>query len=752
MKKTFKLLSFLLTVTLFIGLLPLGRTVNAAQTYKMTLLTDQPGCQVEYKGKKYDSGAVFEVEEGQFINLYAKAADNYTFVKADSPDVYVNKNGSIGYTLTAPSKDFTVTFHFKKQDPYAMELNSLDLGKVEFGYDPSDCTKTLTAKKTGNGVMQADYTTVKLTSGNISAFTVSNIGGGSMTSTGGVYNQAYVSPVEGLAVGSYKAVVTLYYDADGSGSAYSPVELDTAVVTINVISSVKHQMTILADNSDSYIRYQSVNYTLGAVISVSEGEKVSLYAYAPDDYVLSGAESNDVKVQKNGSICYQFTMPEKDVTITFHFKPVNGVKVTFETDGGSQVYDQEIPSGKTAKKPSSAPVKAGYMFWDWYADADCTTRFDFSQPITSDTTVYAYWVKNINGFGLRTVGTKVDEDGNYTPRAKSVDVIFELETADIDVTFSPLYTDMYTMEPLKTNPVEGTAYYFYVDLDDVEGEEGRPTVYYSYDIPSNMTVYAEGATITYVSLSHSPGGKGLSLWFQYSRTADYSAGWKKIDGNNYYLDDLGNVVTGWQNIGNNWYLFDEEGVMKTGWYQQGSFWYYLKPGEGGEHGGEMVTGWQKINNVWYYFTDGGVMKTGWVKSGNAWYYMDSNGAMVTGWKQIDGKWYFFEESGVMKTGWVGSGSTYYYMDTTGAMVTGWKQISGKWYYFKASGLMACNEWCDGYWLNADGSWTYPYKGSWRQNSKGWWFGDTSGWYAKSETVRINDKDYNFDANGYCTNP
>ena len=66
--------------------------------------------------------------------------------------------------------------------------------------------------------------------------------------------------------------------------------------------------------------------------------------------------------------------------------------------------------------------------------------------------------------------------------------------------------------------------------------------------------------------------------------------------------------------------------------------------------------------------------------------------------------------------------------------------------------MAAGEWCEGYWLNADGSWTYPYKASWRQNSKGWWFGDDSGWYAKNEKLKINDKEYSFDVNGYCTNP
>ena len=66
--------------------------------------------------------------------------------------------------------------------------------------------------------------------------------------------------------------------------------------------------------------------------------------------------------------------------------------------------------------------------------------------------------------------------------------------------------------------------------------------------------------------------------------------------------------------------------------------------------------------------------------------------------------------------------------------------------------MAAEEYRDGYWLNSDGSWTYKYKASWRQDSKGWWYGDDSGWHAKSGSIKINGKKYNFDANGYCTNP
>jgi glucan-binding YG repeat protein len=133
------------------------------------------------------------------------------------------------------------------------------------------------------------------------------------------------------------------------------------------------------------------------------------------------------------------------------------------------------------------------------------------------------------------------------------------------------------------------------------------------------------------------------------------------------------------------------------------------------------------------------------ESGNTFYY--KNGKKQTGWQQINKKWYFFNSSGVMQTGWMKQGGKWYYLGTDGAMVTGWKQISKKWYYFKSSGEMAANEWCKGYWLNKDGTWTFKTKAAWKKDSVGWWFG-YSGWYAKSQWQKIDDKWYYFDAKGH----
>ncbi|MDO4206455.1 MAG: hypothetical protein Q4D15_02550 [Lachnospiraceae bacterium] len=100
-------------------------------------------------------------------------------------------------------------------------------------------------------------------------------------------------------------------------------------------------------------------------------------------------------------------------------------------------------------------------------------------------------------------------------------------------------------------------------------------------------------------------------------------------------------------------------------------------------------------------------------------------------------------------GWIYENDNWYYLGSEGKKLTGWQFINGNWYYMKADGSMAAEEWVEGYyWVSKSGAWKYEPKGSWKKNQRGWWFGDTSGWYAKNETIKINNVDYSFDAEGY----
>ena len=64
--------------------------------------------------------------------------------------------------------------------------------------------------------------------------------------------------------------------------------------------------------------------------------------------------------------------------------------VTFDTDGGTSISNRTIVDGCTTNKPSN-PTKTGYTFGGWYTNNTYTAEFNFSNAITSDTTIYAKW-------------------------------------------------------------------------------------------------------------------------------------------------------------------------------------------------------------------------------------------------------------------------------------------------------------------------------------------------------------------------
>lgn len=166
-----------------------------------------------------------------------------------------------------------------------------------------------------------------------------------------------------------------------------------------------------------------------------------------------------------------------------------------------------------------------------------------------------------------------------------------------------------------------------------------------------------------------------------------------------------------------------------------------------------IPGWQQDSTGWWYQnTDGSYPKNQFKSVGGRWYYFDQNGYMVVGWRNVGGIWYYFSSSGVMQTGWVSDAGHWYYFNKDGALQYGWQYIGGQYYYFKSDGTMAANEYCGGYWLSSSGAWTYKAKASWKKDSTGWYYQDTTGWYAKSQTLKIDGKNYNFNASGYCTNP
>lgn len=80
----------------------------------------------------------------------------------------------------------------------------------------------------------------------------------------------------------------------------------------------------------------------------------------------------------------------KELTLYGKWNKLPDVTVTFDTGGGSVVQPQTIAYGGTATRPAN-PTRPGKLFTGWFTDSLCSTAFDFSTPITANTTIYARW-------------------------------------------------------------------------------------------------------------------------------------------------------------------------------------------------------------------------------------------------------------------------------------------------------------------------------------------------------------------------
>jgi len=102
----------------------------------------------------------------------------------------------------------------------------------------------------------------------------------------------------------------------------------------------------------------------------------------------NGKGTNSITVTGHVSINHQDVMPME----IYDIPPSEATyyTVTFDSDGGSEVASQSVLSGTTATEPVD-PTKTDYVFDGWFTDAELTTEYDFSTPVTSDIILYAKW-------------------------------------------------------------------------------------------------------------------------------------------------------------------------------------------------------------------------------------------------------------------------------------------------------------------------------------------------------------------------
>jgi uncharacterized protein (TIGR02145 family)/uncharacterized repeat protein (TIGR02543 family) len=96
--------------------------------------------------------------------------------------------------------------------------------------------------------------------------------------------------------------------------------------------------------------------------------------------------------------------------------------VTFSSQGGSAVAEQNVAPGGKATAPNPKPSRQGYEFGDWYQDVAYTKVWHFdTDAVTEDITLFAGWVLRIT-FDAGTGGRVNPASANTDPNGKLADL------------------------------------------------------------------------------------------------------------------------------------------------------------------------------------------------------------------------------------------------------------------------------------------------------------------------------------------
>ena len=218
-------------------------------------------------------------------------------------------------------------------------------------------------------------------------------------------------------------------------------------------------------------------------------------------------------------------------------------------------------------------------------------------------------------------------------------------------------------------------------------------------------------------------------WYQHKDGTCTKNDFETIQGQTYYFDGNGYMVTGWKKINNKLYFFNASGVMaKNVW--QGAYYLgsdgvmltnaftpdgYYVGSDGAYVRNQKVT----VNDKTYYLNaDGKVAKNQW--SGD--YYLDGNGNVVK--NRWVGNYWCGEDGKYVKSSWVDNNK--YYVGSNGIYVT--NQWVGD-YYLNGAGLVTKNAWVGSYWCGEDGKYV---KSSWVDNNK--YYVGSNGVYVTNQWV------------------
>ena len=101
---------------------------------------------------------------------------------------------------------------------------------------------------------------------------------------------------------------------------------------------------------------------------------------------------------------------------------------------------QFVPENQQATRPQD-PTAKGYDFDDWYQEAECINKFDFSVIIAANTIVYAKWIEKSYTITYDLNGGSWDGQAGKTSRKYTEAYTLPTNLTRVGYTFAGWYTD-----------------------------------------------------------------------------------------------------------------------------------------------------------------------------------------------------------------------------------------------------------------------------------------------------------------------
>lgn len=226
------------------------------------------------------------------------------------------------------------------------------------------------------------------------------------------------------------------------------------------------------------------NTTITSVtIPASVTEIGRLTAPTVEGYTFDGWYTNDTHTTE-----FDFTKPITGDTTIYAKWTANDYYVSFVTEHGDPPTSQNVKYNGTANDPGTLTAE-GYTFDGWYADDNYSKKFDFTKPITSNTTVYAKWTAKDYEVSFITEHGKAPTSQNVPYNGTATDPGTLTEEG---YTFIGWYTDHTCTTEFKfSTPITGDTKVY------AKWEKNAPVLPDTYALNvSGAFVYVDGVDVT----------------------------------------------------------------------------------------------------------------------------------------------------------------------------------------------------------------------------------------------------------------